>query len=135
VEVPGNAAVLVADDEPMLLRLVQRILSAHGWTVIAAADGDEARERLLAAEASAPVQAIVLDVAMPPDGGAAAMERLLALRPDLGVVLTSGVSPPAELRARLDAHGGIFLQKPFGPDALLHAVEQALCGRRPPGRA
>lgn len=132
MEVPGKAAVLVADDEPMLLRLVQRILSSHGWTVIVAPDGDAARDQLLASEATAPVQAVVLDIAMPPDGGAAIMERLLALRPDLGVVLTSGVAPPTELRARLDAHGGVFLQKPFGPDALLHAVEKALGGRLPP---
>jgi DNA-binding NtrC family response regulator len=131
VEVTGKAAVLVADDEPMLLRLVQRILSAHGWTVVPASNGDEALAQLHAREATDPVQAVVLDVAMPPEGGAATLERLLALRPDLGVVITSGVAPPPELRARLDSRGGVFLQKPFGPDALLHAVEKALAGRAP----
>lgn len=133
--VPGKATVLVVDDEPMLLRLMQRILSHQGWSVTVAADGDEARERLLAAEATAPIHAVVLDLAMPPDGGAAILERLLTFRPDLGVVLTSGVALPFALRARLDAQGGVFLQKPFAPDALQHALEKALAGRLPAGAA
>lgn len=133
---PENAAILVADDEPMLLRLVQRILSVHGWTVVTAANGDEAHQQLVAAEATdAPVQAVILDVAMPPDGGVATLERLLALRPDLGVVLTSGAAPSSDLRARLGAHGGIFLQKPFGPEMLVHALKNALGERVPRGPA
>ncbi|HVP31417.1 MAG TPA: response regulator [Myxococcota bacterium] len=129
VEAPGKATILVADDEPMLLRLVERILTVNGFRVFTASDGEKAVAQLQAAEDTAPVQAVVLDLAMPPEGGAKALDRLLALRPQLGVVVTSGVQPEPGLRALLEARGGVFLQKPFAPDALLHAVENALAAR------
>lgn len=129
MEAPGKATILVADDETMLLRLVERILTVNGFRVFTASDGEKAVAQLQAAEDTAPVQAVVLDLAMPPEGGAKALDRLLALRPQLGVVVTSGVQPEPGLRALLEARGGVFLQKPFAPDALLHAVENALAAR------
>jgi DNA-binding NtrC family response regulator len=59
---------------------------------------------------------------------------MLARRPDLGVIVISGVSPNPSLRELLTKWGGVFLAKPFAPDELVQAVEGALkasASRRP----
>lgn len=120
---PGEPiTLLVADDEPLLLQLVQRVLALDGYAVLEAADGDVALQQLDAAT----VAGVVLDVTMPPDGGEAILGRMLALRPDLCVVLTSGAAPPPSLREMLRKQNGVYLAKPFSPQALLAAVRTAL---------
>jgi CheY-like chemotaxis protein len=121
-------AVLVADDEPLLRRLMVRVLESDGLRVMAVENGEDAVRAC--ADSSASIAVIVLDVTMP-GGGAEGLERVLQARPGLGVVVTSGAAPEAALRERLTAAGGHFLQKPFAPDALRRAVREALPGGRP----
>lgn len=119
--VPETArpAVLIADDESILRRLMRRVLESCGLAVQEAADGDEAIDVL---RASGAIDVVVLDLLMPPHGGLLTLQRVLALRPDVGVVLTSGLPPEPEVGALLRAHRGLFLQKPFAPEALKRAV-------------
>ena len=109
----GGRGILVADDEPLLRRLIDRVLRERGFEVTAAPSG----ERLAV---------VVVDVGMPPHGGAVALEAMLARRPDLGVIVISGVSPNPALRELLRTWGGVFLSKPFAPDELVRAVNDAL---------
>jgi len=120
--------VLVADDEPLLRRLIDRVLRGRGFEVTAVGDGDAAVECVTAPGAERLAVAVV-DVGMPPRGGVAALEAILARRPDLGVIVISGVSPDRALRESLRAWGGLFLAKPFAPDELARAVEEALAAR------
>lgn len=123
---PARPAVLVADDEPLLQRLVQRILAGAGFPVFVAGDGDEAVRCVEQQTNGHRIEAVVIDVTMPPAGGDEALARIMKLRPDLGVVLTSGSALAPALRALLDRHEGVFLQKPFAPDALIGAVGESL---------
>src|SRR5215217_8178339 len=66
--------VLLCDDDPLLVDLVQYRLAARGWNVVVARDGGEALERL---EAETP-QAVVLDAMMPVLDGYEVLERLRA---------------------------------------------------------
>ncbi len=116
-------AVLVADDEPLLRRLMVRVLESDGLKVMAVENGDDAVRAC--ADSASSIAVIVLDVTMP-GGGAEGLARVLKARPGLGVVVTSGAAPEAALRERLSAAGGHFLQKPFAPDALRRAVRDAL---------
>jgi len=118
-----SLSVLVADDEPLLRRLMVRVLESDGLRVVAVENGDDAVRAC--ADPTAPIAVVVLDVAMP-GGGADALDRVLQARPGLGIVVTSGAAPEAGLRERLKAAGGQFLQKPFAPDALRRAVREAL---------
>jgi CheY-like chemotaxis protein len=122
-----RARVLVADDEPQLLRLLVRVLERAGYGVVAAADGREALAAL--APGSAPVDAVVLDAALAPGGARAVLERAGAPRPEPGLVLMSGDQIDAALQATLRQRGGRFLRKPFLPAALLAAVDEILAGR------
>jgi two-component system response regulator AtoC len=121
----GARGVLVADDEPLLRRLIDRVLRGRGYEVTAVGDGDAAIE-CVTAPGGEKLAVAVVDVGMPPHGGAAALERILAERPDLGVIVISGVSPDLALRELLRTWGGVFLAKPFAPDELVRAVDDAL---------
>jgi DNA-binding NtrC family response regulator len=119
--------VLVADDEALLQRLIARVLEREGWDTVVVADGDAA----LAALEREPSRfaALVLDARLPPNGAAAPLRALLALRPELGVVVISGSEPGAELAALLAKQRGVFLAKPFPPTALADALRRALAHR------
>ena len=59
------ASVLVADDDPEILQIVRRLLLGKGLNVLAAADGDEAMEKVLAHRPDL----VILDVMMPGQTG------------------------------------------------------------------
>jgi DNA-binding NtrC family response regulator len=114
--------VLVADDEVRLLRLMERVLASHGHAVLTARDGDEALRCFEARREE--IEVAVLDASIVPDGAAALVERLLALRPDLALVVTSG-GLRADDAPALRAPGVVWLPKPFAADALARAVAEA----------
>jgi len=123
----AGPTVLIADDEPVLRQLLIRILERRGCRVLEAEDGAAAQRRL--AEAPGAVDVAIVDVTMPP-GCVETVEALLRQRPDLGVVLTSGIAPTPEVRALLERCGGAFVGKPFAPAELLRAVKEVGSGAR-----
>ncbi len=124
---PQASTILVVDDEATLQRLIARVLGRAGFESVAVGDGDAAAAAL--EKEPDRFGAVVLDGTVPPGGGAEALRALLARKPDLGVVLTSGAELDPPLRALLREYAGVFLAKPFSPDALVDAVRQALGGR------
>ena len=119
--------ILIADDEPQLLRVLVRVLEDQGYTVISALDGKAAVEAMR--EAPEAIDAIVIDAAISPEGAGPVLEVLAAERPQVGVIVTSGDQLPSSLRSRLLASNGVFLLKPFLPSALEEAVEGSLVKR------
>jgi len=119
---PGGAArtVLVADDEAMLLRLVDSLLRRAGFQVVTAATSAEALEAFR--EDPAAIDAVLIDAGMPPSGAAEVLRSMLALRDAVGVVVSSGASPSHELQELLADCGGRFLSKPFDPETLISTV-------------
>ncbi len=119
---PAGRAVLVVDDEPQLLRLLVRVFEKRGFRVFPAADADEAAR--IFEQHRDEIDAVLLDVVIPPAGVDPLLSRMLGLREDVGVVLTSGDELPPLLRDRLEALGGVFLRKPFAPDAADAAIRK-----------
>lgn len=112
------STVLVIDDEEDIRDVVQAILRARGVQVLLAESGRRGVE--LFREHAARVDAVLLDIQMPGMTGGAVLEELRALRPDVRVILSSGLSdPPAapRLGSRVT-----FLRKPFTASALLERV-------------
>ncbi len=66
---------------------------------------------------------------MPPDGAPEVLRRMLARRPDLGVVFTSGLPLEPAVEALLAAQQGVFLLKPFSPLLLQSTVADLLHDR------
>jgi PAS domain S-box-containing protein len=115
--------ILLVEDEECLRRLTDRILTSHGYTVIAAGNGPEAIE--LANHA--PTQRIDLlltDVIMPHMNGRDLATRLRALLPALPTVYMSGYAEP-HFALPSDA---TLLPKPFTEQQILTTVRHALDG-------
>jgi signal transduction histidine kinase/CheY-like chemotaxis protein/streptogramin lyase len=121
--------VLVADDNPVNRRVVQRILEKQGIEVLAAADGKEAADLFQREN----VDLVLLDVQMPVMDGLAAARRIRALE-DGGSKRTPILALTAhamnEDRKRcLEAGMDGYLAKPVEMKELLAAIEQHTAAR------
>lgn len=116
--------ILVADDEPHILKLVSFTLSNHGHEVLTVTDGKAAVE---AAEREKP-DLVLLDVMMPEMNGYEAA-RLIKENPatkDIPVVMLSAKSQQYEIRQGLDCGAEEYVCKPFTPRVLLEKVDEIL---------
>lgn len=107
--------VLVVDDEPVALAVLQRTLEQH-YRVLTATDGLEALKVIEAAGDD--VRLVVTDVRMPRLSGPALAAHLARLKRSPAVLFVSGYTDP-------DVPGEV-LAKPFKPEALLAAVSRLL---------
>src|SRR5207253_4910233 len=105
------AKVLVADDDPQLLQLLAAFVQQLGHTPVTAAEGDAAMKLF---EAENPVAAIV-DVMMPRVAGQAVCIKMKRKRPNIGVLLISGVytDPTFVQQAPAQYNCDGYLLKPF----------------------
>lgn len=116
--------VLLAEDEDAVRGLTRTLLEQHGYTVLAACDGEQALD--LAAGCAAPIDLLVTDVMMPRLGGRELAQRLGVLRPETRALFMSGYTADTVLRQGI-MHGDVaFLQKPFEGRHFLSAVRSAL---------
>jgi adenylate cyclase len=116
---PGRPKVLVVDDVPHNVRLLEAILSSQGYTVIPAASGPEALERV----AGDLPDIVLLDVQMPGMNGYEVCRRL---REDpatqfLPVVMITS-SDTADRISAIEAGADDFIPKPFNQQELLARV-------------
>ena len=123
------ARVLVVDDDPDLLTLVEMQLKHHGHEVSSASSGPDA---LALVEKSGAPDVAVLDVAMPGMNGLDLLAKLRAndgLRELPAIFLSARVGP--EDIAAGTALGASYLTKPYVMSALLAAIEDAMSSREP----
>jgi CheY-like chemotaxis protein len=111
----ARPVVLVVDDEPVALAVLQRTLEPH-YRVLTASDGLEALD-IIEASGSA-VQVVVTDVRMPRLSGPALAAHLARLDRAPAILFVSAYTDP-------DLPWDV-LAKPFRPDALLDAVSRLL---------
>jgi DNA-binding response OmpR family regulator len=119
-----SARILVADDEPDILRLVALKLGRAGHAVLTASAGDEALALALAERPAL----VLLDVTMPGMDGFAVCR---ALKQQLGadaprVVMLSARGQANDVRGGLDSGADGYIVKPFAPSALVAEVERYL---------
>ena len=123
----GQAAerILIVDDQPALLRMMNLYLTRLGYKVVTATSTDEAWAMVEADPASTDVA--VLDATLPGLGMQALAFRLLGANPMLRVLGVSGY--PVDMAAvEAVAPGRVaFLHKPFSPE-MLAAVLRRLLG-------
>jgi DNA-binding response OmpR family regulator len=116
------AFVLVVDDEPDILLLHRLNLEAAGHSVVLAADGMTALERI----ADRRPDCVVLDVMMPVLDGWGVLERLKAVDDPPPVLVVSAKSSPADIGRARDLGAADFLAKPFDGDELVDRVAALL---------
>ncbi len=110
--------VLVVDDEPRLLMLLERLLSAANYQVTAASTGSKG----LREAKTGRYDLIILDLMLPDLSGETVLDQLLAARPESKVLVLSAVSDIARRVGVLDNGAVDFLSKPFAIAELVARV-------------
>ncbi len=119
------ATILIVDDDPKLLKMLQRTLAYEGFRVLSAANGTEALNQV---QAHRP-DVVVLDWLMPGLDGLGVLERLRAAG-DQTLVLMLTARDAVEHRVEgLESGADDYLVKPFAPAELLARIHALL--RRP----
>jgi DNA-binding response OmpR family regulator len=112
------ARILVIDDEPELVRFVERALVAAGHVVSTAHEGVVG----LAMALNEPPDLVILDLVMPGVDGRRVLRALLAARPDIRVLVLSAEADVGARVELLEAGAVDFLGKPFSIRELLARV-------------
>lgn len=112
----GHETILLVEDEDMVRNLCKEVLEAYGYTVVPAANGEDALR--VCEESDGPTDLLITDVVMPQMSGRELAQRVAALRPDTKVLYMSGFTDDAVVRHGVLDDGICFIQKPFSPDAL-----------------
>lgn len=117
----GSKVILLVDDEPRYLRLLEVNLLPEGYAIRTASNGQEAVE---AVAASAP-DLILLDIMMPVMDGFTACERIREFSTVPIVFLTAKGEERDRVRG-LDVGGDDYIVKPFSAQELLARVRAVL---------
>ena len=116
--------ILVVDDNPANLEIMEARLARQGYELVTAKDGDEA---LVAAREQTP-DLILLDVMMPGKDGIQVCRELKADAdlPFMPVILVTAKADPDDIVAGLDAGGDEYITKPVDHAALVARVRSIL---------
>jgi CheY-like chemotaxis protein len=120
----GHETVVVVEDEPAVRALMVRVLRRAGYTVLEAADGNEAVQ--VVRERRDKVDLLLTDVVMPQMDGRILASLLLDVYPDLRVLYVSGYATDVLARHGVEWGGVELLQKPFTGAALANRVREVL---------
>jgi DNA-binding NtrC family response regulator len=122
VEMERDEKVLLVDDEVEFTSVLAERMQARGLTVDTAASGVEALEKM---EGGSRYDVVVLDLAMPGMNGMQTLERLMALNPDMQVILLTGHATLQDgIRAvRMGARE--VMEKPADLSELLQKISEA----------
>ena len=119
--------VLVVDDDPVVGKSFDRVLSGKGYAVITARNGEEALNKLR----SETYDVVFTDIKMPGMSGLEVAERLKETQPWLPVVIVTGYGTDAnQARAKAAGVSG-FLHKPLSPEMIEGSAQQALLEKAP----
>jgi len=121
---PGRETVLVVEDEPAVLRFAAQLLERNGYTVIRAANGDEAVD--LARKYSGRIDLVFSDLVMPGLTGQETAAAVKAARPEIRRLFASGYSEEMNVGRNQHAAAHPFVAKPYAGDVLLRAIREAL---------
>jgi two-component system cell cycle sensor histidine kinase/response regulator CckA len=120
----GTETVLLVEDEESVRLLVRDTLSAKGYRVIEAEDGEAGIGAASLHDGT--IDLLITDVVMPGMGGRELVKQLTQLRPHAKVLYLSGYTEDAILSDGTIDHGAAFLQKPFTLQNLSRKVRDVL---------
>jgi DNA-binding response OmpR family regulator len=120
----GEATVLVVDDDPVILKLLEVNFQMEGFEVLTAADGEAG---MSVARARRP-DVIVSDIMMPKVNGLELVKQLKA-DPDtegIPIILLSAKAQSSDVRQGMEAGADDYVTKPFEPLELVDRVHRLI---------
>jgi two-component system cell cycle sensor histidine kinase/response regulator CckA len=116
--------ILVIDDEASSREMMTRALETYGYKTLAADNGANALN--LFAPRRGVIRAVITDMAMPVMDGAATINALRRLQPNIPIIAITGLADASRLKEISDLRVDALLEKPFDAEALLNAVSETL---------
>ena len=123
-DLTGTGTILIADDEPAVLRVAGRALKEQGYDVLEAVNGRQAVEIFRSRPDD--IALVLLDMTMPEMNGAEAFKAIHTERPDVPALLSSGYDEQEATEYFLGEGLAGFIQKPYTPAALAAKVKEIL---------
>jgi two-component system alkaline phosphatase synthesis response regulator PhoP len=116
--------ILVVDDEPTIVRLMEFILARQGHDMIVAVNGEEALEKIRAQQPDL----VLLDIMMPRIDGYEVAQRLRAdpATATLPIIMLSAKAQEEDIRRGIEVGVDEYVTKPFSPDQLVQVVSEYL---------
>jgi len=127
---PSSVRVLIVDDEPALVRVFDRVFRKMGHTTECVTSSVLALERFR--EAPEAFDLIFTDQTMPEMSGSTLVGELLAIRPDLPIIICTGHSDTLDDARAQQLGARALLAKPISPSELMQAVQDALTAPESP---
>ena len=126
---PYMAKILVADDSPAVLDVLDDVLALEGHEVIRATTGGEALRRFQETQP----QLCVLDIIMPDMDGLVVLDAIRRLDPELPIILITGLVGES-LGRKVEQYQAVsFFEKGSGLDRFVELVNKTLAGVPGPG--
>jgi len=120
----GSETVLVVDDNPLILDIIEDEISYYGYKPIIANSGAEA---LKLAE-NEKVDLLLTDIMMPGMNGIDLAKQIIVSCPEVKILFMSGYVCPSLAHQGIPDSEYAFIQKPFAPNALVKKMRNVLSG-------
>jgi PAS domain S-box-containing protein len=123
----SKGTILLIDDEKMVLDVGASMLSAIGYTVIEANNGQKGIE--IYQQQQHRIDLIILDMIMPDISGSQAFDLLREINPHVAILLSSGYSIEGKAMEIMDRGCNGFIQKPYNLEDLAEKIKKIMSAR------
>ena len=120
----GTGTILLVDDEPAIRDMGKEMLTALGYDVLLAEDGEAACR--IFAEHGRGIALVLLDIVMPKMGGKETFASIRRMAPRIPVLLSSGYTVEGVAQEILDEGADGFIQKPYRMSDLARVLHSIL---------
>ena len=116
--------ILVVDDEPTIVRLMEFVLARQGHEMIVAVNGEEALQKIHSEQPDL----VLLDIMMPRIDGYEVAQRLRAdpATASLPIIMLSAKAQGEDIRRGVEVGVDEYVTKPFSPEHLVSVVSAHL---------
>ena len=118
-----SKTILIVDDTAFVRETLAGILTAAGYRIVGqAANGSQA----ITLAASLRPDLITMDIAMPEISGIEAAKAILTTRPDIKIIMISGMNQEHLVMEAINAGARDYIVKPFDAEGVLKTIGKAL---------
>ncbi|ELY3904540.1 TPA: response regulator transcription factor [Klebsiella aerogenes] len=115
--------ILVIDDDAAICELLSDVLGAHAFEVVACQNGGEA---LATVARRADIALVLLDMILPDTNGLLVLQQLQRTRPELPVIMLSGLGSESDVVVGLEMGADDYIAKPFNARVVVARVKAVL---------
>ncbi len=120
----GTETILLVDDEKGILDTGRDTLILYGYKILTAENGEQTIEIYQSQMEN--IQLVILDLIMPGKGGKKCLSDLIAINPQVKVLMTSGYSSSQQIEELIKTGAAGFISKPYRPEDLLFTIRKII---------